>query len=233
MKRTVLFSVGLVCFAFCLSSAAWTEDGHCDRSKRYASLGEQVQQSLQQGGLVSEVNTDTTSEYHMAYVYKLVSHPPEVVMAVFTNYEAHKDHISNIRQVSVEDQKANYARVRFVYNLPWPFPDSEYVLNDTVVQEGETYLLYWDLHPSSPTGLSAPKHVEGYFRTEPVGSQTLIIYCNYVIPATGLFPRKVNSDGLKAMQTTLNDTARWVDTIAAEPEVSDQRIGRLRAMLAR
>jgi hypothetical protein len=75
--------------------------------------------------------------------------------------------------------------------------------------------------------------VEGYLRTEPVGSHTLIIYCNYVIPANGLFPEKVNSDGLKAMQTTLNDLVRWVKSIVAEPEASGQCMGRLRAMLAR
>jgi hypothetical protein len=66
-----------------------------------------------------------------------------------------------------------------------------------------------------------------------VGPHTLILYCNYVIPAAGLFPEKVNRDGLKAMQTTLHDTVRWVDTIAAEPAASVQNIARLRAMLPR
>jgi len=112
-------------------------------------------------------------------------------------------------------------------------PKSEYVVNDTVVQEGDTYLLYWDLHPSSPAGMSAPKYVEGYFRTQPVGPHTLIVYCNYVIPVTGLFPGMVKRAGRKAMQTTLHDTVRWVDTIAAEPAASGQSIARLRAMLAR
>jgi hypothetical protein len=233
MYCTTLLPVGFVLLALVLPATPWAESQRCDRSKRYASLSEQDQQALQQGLLVSAVEKDAASAYNLGYVYRLVAHPPEVVMAVFTNYADHKDYITNVREVSVEAQSANYARVRFVYDLPWPLPDSESVLNDIVVQEGETYLLYWNLHPSSPSGMSAPKHVEGYFRTQPVGLHTLIIYCNYVVPAVGLLPGKVNSDGLKAMQTTLNDTARWVDAIAAEPEVSSRRIARLRAMLAR
>jgi hypothetical protein len=233
MKFTMLFSLGLVFFALTLPSASWADNPQCDRSKRYTSLSEPSQQALQRGMLVSEVNKTTASAYHMGYVYTLVEHPPEVVMAVFTNYKEQTGYITNVLEANVEVQSANYARVRFVYDLPWPLPNSEYVVNDTVMQEGETYLLYWNLHPSSPAGISAPRYVEGYFRTQPVGSRTLIIYCNYVIPAYGLFPGKVNSDGLKAMQTTLNDTIRWVDAITAAPEVSDQHLERLRAMLAR
>ena len=233
MNCTTLWSVGLVFGVLLLSASAGAEGQHCDRSKRYEALSEQSQQALQQGQLVSEMTKSTTSEYHLGYVYKLVAHPPEVVMAVFTNYAEHKDYITNVLEANVEAQTANYARVRFVYDLPWPLPDSECVLNDTVVQEDDTYLLYWSLHPSSPAGMSAPKYVEGYFRTQPVGPHTLIIYCNYIVPATGLFPGKVNRDGLKAMQTTLYDTVRWVDTITAEPAAFGQSLERLRAMLAR
>jgi hypothetical protein len=233
MQCTTRWPVGLVFCTLLLSASVGAEGRHCDRSKRYEALSEQSRQALQQGQMVSEVQKDPTSEYHLGYVYKLVAHPPEVVMAVFTNYPEHKDYITNILAANVEAQSVNKARVRFVYNLPWPLPDSEYVLNDTVEQEGDTYLLYWNLHPSSPSGMSAPKHVEGYFRTQPVGPHTLIIYCNYVIPSTTLLPGKINSDGLKAMQTTLHDTVRWVDTIAAEPAASVQNIARLRAMLPR
>jgi hypothetical protein len=153
-------------------------------------------------------------------------------MAVFTTYEDQRGHITDVLQAHVEAQQGNYARVRFVYALPWPLPNSEYVVNNTVVQEGETYLLSWDLHPSSPRGLSAPKYVEGYFRTQPVGPRTLIIYCNYVIPGTGLLPGTVNRAGLKAMQTAVHDTVRWVEAIAASSETSSRRLARLRERLA-
>jgi len=179
-----------------------------------------------------EVNTHTGSAYHMGYVYTLVPYPPEFVMAVFTNYADQRGHITDVLEAKVEVQQGNYARVRFVYDLPWPLPNSEYVVNDTVSQEGETYLLSWDLHPSSPRGLSAPQYVEGYFRTQPVGPRTLIIYCNYMIPGSGLLPGTVNRAGMKAMQTTIDDTVRWVDAIAASSETSSRRIARLREMLA-
>ena len=145
MKCMPLFSVVLVFLALALSASAWAEGEQCDRSKRYASLSEQSQQALQSGMLVSEVNKNTASEYHMGYVYKLIPHSPEVVMAVFTSYADQKDYLTNVLTADVETQSANYARVRFVYNLPWPLPNSEYVVNDTVLQEGETYLLYWSL----------------------------------------------------------------------------------------
>jgi hypothetical protein len=97
-------------------------------------------------------------------------------MAVFTNYADQKDYITNVLTADVEAQSTNSARVRFVYDLPWPLPNSEYVVNDLVVQEGETYLLYWSLDPSSPSGMSAPKY-RGYFRTtgQPPRSSFIVI----------------------------------------------------------
>ena len=163
-------------------------DDHCDRAKRYEALSAQVQQAPQGNAVLLEVNTHTGSAYHTGYVYTLVPYPPEFVMAVFTNYAEQHGHITDVLAATVEVQHGNYARVRFVYDLPWPLPHSEYVVNGTVRQEGETYLLAWDLHPSSPSGLSAPQYVEGYFRTQPVGPRTLILYCNYIIPGSGLLP---------------------------------------------
>jgi len=232
MKSTMLLAVWLLCFACPVPAPVMAADDHCDRAKRYESLSAQGQQTLQGNALLLEVNTHTGSAYHMGYVYTLVPYPPELVMAVFTNYAEQRGHITDVLEAKVEVQQGNYARVRFVYDLPWPLPNSEYVVNDTVRQEGETYLLFWDLHPSSPRGLSAPKYVEGYFRTQPVGPRTLIIYCNYMIPGSGLLPGTVNSAGMKAMQTTIDDTVRWVDAIAASSETSSRRIARLREMLA-
>lgn len=232
MKSTMLLAVWLLCFACPEPAPVMAADDHCDRAKRYEALSAQVQQTLQGNALLLEVNTHTGSAYHMGYVYTLVPYPPELVMAVFTNYADQRGQITDVLEAKVEVQQGNYARVRFVYDLPWPLPNSEYVVNDTVKQEGETYLLSWDLHPSSPRGLSAPQYVEGYFRTQPVGPRTLIIYCNYMIPGSGLLPGTVNSAGMKAMRTTIDDTVRWVDAIAASSETSSRRIARLREMLA-
>jgi len=232
MKSTMLLAVCLLCFACPVPAPVMATDDHCDRAKRYEALSAQVQQTLQGNALLLEVNTHTGSAYHMGYVYTLVPYPPEFVMAVFTNYADQRGHITDVLEAKVEVQQGNYARVRFVYDLPWPLPNSEYVVNDTVSQEGETYLLSWDLHPSSPRGLSAPQYVEGYFRTQPVGPRTLIIYCNYMIPGSGLLPGMVNKAGLKAMQTTIDDTVRWVTATAASSETSSRRIAQLRAMLA-
>jgi hypothetical protein len=204
----------------------------CDRDTRYETLPTQDQRMLQHGAPVLKVQKHTGSAYHMGYVYQLVPYPAELVMAVFTTYEDHRGHLTNILKATVEAQRGNYARVRFVYNLPWPLPNSEFVMNETVAQEGETYLLSWELHPSSPKGVSTPRYAEGYFRTQPVGPHTLIIYCNYIIPGTGLWPDKVNRDGLQAMETTMHDTVRWVDTVAASSELSSRHMARLRAMLA-
>jgi hypothetical protein len=44
-------------------------------------------------------------------------------------------------------------------------------------------------------------------------------------------PAKVNSDGIKALQTTVHDTVRWVDAIAAEPEQSGTHLQKLRDRL--
>jgi len=231
MKSTMLLAVWLLCCAGPVLAPVMAADDHCDRAKRYEALSAQGQQTLQGNAVLQEVQTHTGSAYHTGYVYTLVPYPPEFVMAVFTNYAEQRGHITDVLDATVEVQHGNYARVRFVYALPWPLPKSEYVVNDTVRQEGETYLLSWDLHPSSPRGLSAPQYVEGYFRTQPVGARTLIIYCNYVIPGSGLFPGTVNSAGMKAMRTTIADTVRWVDAIAAASETSSRHMARLRAML--
>jgi hypothetical protein len=230
-SSTLLALWYLVCAALVAAPAVTAAD-RCDRSKRYETLPAQDQQMLQSGALILKVQTHPGSAYHTGYVYHLVSAPPELVMAVFTTYEDQRHHITDVLAAHVETQHGNYARVRFVYNLPWPLPNSEYVMNNVVVHEGETYLLSWDLHPSSPQGVTTPKHVEGYFRTQPVGRGALVIYCNYIIPGAGLLPDKINRDGLQAMQTTMRDTVRWVDAVVAASEMSRRSLARLRAMLA-
>jgi len=232
MKYTMFLALWLLYCACPVPAPVMAADDHCDRAKRYEVLSAQVQQALQGNAVLLEVNTHTGSAYHMGYVYTLVPYPPEFVMAVFTNYAEQRGHITDVLAATVEVQHGNYARVRFVYDLPWPLPHSEYVVNGTVRQEGETYLLAWDLHTSSPSGLSAPQYVEGYFRTQPVGTRTLILYCNYIIPGSGLLPGMVNRAGLQAMQTTIKDTVRWVDAVAASSATSSRRLARLREMLA-
>ena len=228
----MLLAVWLLCCACLVPAPVMAADAHCDRDKRYEALSAQDQQTLQGDAAVLEVNTHTGSAYHMGYVYPLVPDPPEFVMAVFTDYDDQRGHITDVLDATVEVQRGNYARVRFVYDLPWPLPNSEYVVNNTVGQEGETYLLSWDLHPSSPRGLSAPQYVEGYFRTQPVGPRTLIIYCNYLIPGTGLLPGMVNSAGLKAMQTTITIRCAGWTRSRRRLQMSSRHIERLRAMLA-
>jgi hypothetical protein len=222
---------GLICAALMPTAALATED-RCDRARRYEALQAPDQQTLQRGGAVLQVQTHTGSAYHVGYVYHLVPYAPELVMAVFTSYEEHRGHLPHILVATVEAQHGPTARVRFVYALPWPLPNSEYVMDETVAQEGETYLLSWTLAPSSPSGVSAPRYAEGYFRAQPVGAGTLIIYCHYVIPGTGLWPAKVNREGLQAMQTTVHATARWVAAVAASSETTRRALARFRAWFA-
>jgi hypothetical protein len=98
MKCTMLFSLGLVFFAVTFPASSWADNPQCDCSKRYEALSAPSQQALQQGMLVSEVNKNTASEYHMGYVYTLAEHPPEVVTAVFINYKAQKGSIRVVPQ---------------------------------------------------------------------------------------------------------------------------------------
>lgn len=231
MRYTRLLAVWLLCCTCLAPALARATEARCDRAKRYEALSAPDQQTLQSAAPLIEVNTHTGSAYHMGYVYQLLPYPAELVMAVFSTYEDQRGHITDVLGAQVEAQRGNSARVRFVYALPWPLPNSEYVVNNTVVQEGETYLLSWQLDPSSPRGLSAPQYVDGYFRTQPVGARTLIIYCNYVIPGTGLLPAMVNRSGLKAMQTTVHDTGRWVGAVVAA-EMSSTHLVRLRDRLA-
>jgi hypothetical protein len=228
----MFLTLGVLVGATLVPTAALATVDRCDRAMRYETLQAPDQQTLQRGEAVLQVQTHTGSAYHVGYVYHLVPYAPELIMAVFTTYAEHRGHFRHILAATVEAQHGNTARVRFVYALPWPLPHSEYVMHETVVHEGETYLLSWTLDPSSPQGASAPQSAEGYFRTQPVGAGTLIIYCNYVIPGTGLWPAKVNREGLQAMQTTVHETARWVAAVAASSETAHRALVRFRALFA-
>lgn len=110
MKSTMLLAVWLLCFACPVPAPVMAADDHCDRAKRYEALSAQVQQTLQGNALLLEVNTHTGSAYHMGYVYILVPYPPELVMAVFTNYADQRGHITDVLEAKVEVQQGNYAR---------------------------------------------------------------------------------------------------------------------------
>jgi hypothetical protein len=146
------------------------------------------------------------------YVYKLVDLDAELLQAVFSAYAEQKEHFPRIKESTVEEEKGNWARVRYEADTGhWYVPNSHYTVNDMVAKDGSTYLMSWNLVHSE--GLTKVVYIDGYMRTEQVGSRTVMIYCNYVIPDIKMSPGQVNKEGLEALQATVDQLTEWTTSV--------------------
>ncbi len=206
------------------------EHSKCNRTLRYDGLSESIKTKLQNGKTALAADSKTDSDFHIGYVFKLVDLDAELVMAVFSSYSEQKGNIRSLLESTVEDQKGNWARVKYELDTGHVLiPNSHYSVNDVVSKENNTFLMYWNLAYS--WGLSKPTYIDGYMRTEPVGARTLILYCNYAIPDIGLAPDTVNEDGLEAMKNTVEDISKWVTKVSRDQAKVNRHIERFRGML--
>lgn len=225
------FAVLMCALALLLAQSVSQAATKCDRSPRYAGLSDQDRSQLQQGKMVAVVNKNTGSDFHMAYLYKLVDFDPELFMAVFTSYGEHKGNIRAILSSRVEAAKGNWARVRYELDSGhWYVPNIHYSVNDFVIKDADgSFVLNWDLAWSD--GVSKLTYLDGYLRTEGVNGRALIVYCNYSTPDVKLAPDMVNREGLAGMKTTVNESVAWVKRVAADQTKANQYVDRLRQML--
>ena len=207
LKISVLFTTLTFAVLSIAAAGAQETDAHsqCNRTLRYESLSEPMKAELNKGELVTVSDEHSDSEYHINYILKLVDQDAELIQAVFTSYGEQKEHLKALKESTVEEA------------------------NDTATKEGATYMLNWNLVHSE--GLTKLTYIDGYMRTEPVGSHALILYCNYVIPDIKMSPDQVNREGLEGLKNTVIQAVEWVGAVAADHGVANEYLARYRQML--
>ena len=230
---TVLSSGLLMTFSI-LSSVALAQevDTHstCNRTLRYETLDEATKTLLNKGETVTVSDTNSDTVYHINYILKLVDQDAELVQAVFTSYGEQKDHLKSLKESTIEETKGNSTRIRYEADTGhWYVPNSHYTVNDIVTKDGATYMLNWNLVHSE--GLTKLTYIDGYMRTENVGSHALMLYCNYVIPDIKMSPDQVNREGLAGLKSTVEQAVEWVAAVSADHGVANGYLEHYRQML--
>ncbi|MBI3556469.1 MAG: hypothetical protein HY074_09420 [Deltaproteobacteria bacterium] len=217
-----------------LSSMALAQEAEthsqCNRTLRYESLDEATKTALNKGDTVTVSDERSDTEFHINYILKLVDTDAELIQAVFTSYAEQKEHLKSLKESTVEETKGNTSRIRYEADTGhWYVPNSHYTVNDIVTKEGATYMLNWNLVHSE--GLTKLTYIDGYMRTEPVGSHALILYCNYIIPDIKMSPDQVNREGMEGLKNTVEQAVEWVAGVAADHGVANEYLTRYRQML--
>ncbi len=227
-------SVLIASLALIHSTPVRAEDteGHsqCNRTLRYESLSEPMKAELNKGELVTVSDEHSDTEYHINYILKLVDLDAELIQAVFTSYGEQKEHLKQLKESTVEETKGNTARIRYEADTGhWYVPNSHYTVSDTATKEGATYMLNWNLVHSE--GMTKLTYIDGYMRTEPVGSHALILYCNYVIPDIKMSSDQVNREGLEGLKNTVLQAEEWITAVAGNHGAANEYLARYRQML--
>jgi hypothetical protein len=211
-------SVSLLLVTFALSANAFAAKAPrttCDRAIRYATLDPSVQDRVNRGETVAVPDKRTDSAFTIGYIYKLVDVDAELAQAVFSAYAEQRTYLKRIKESTVEEDTGARTRVRYEADTGyWYIPNSHYTVYDTVSKDGATFMLDWTLAHSE--GLTRLEYVDGYMRTESVGSRALIIYCNYAVPVIKMSPDRVNKEGLEALKATVDQASARFAEVAAD-----------------
>ncbi len=118
------------------------------------------------------------------WIFQKVHADPIEAAAVFADFNFHKQFIPLLlkSEVTLRPQK-NKAHVSYIMDLPRFLDDEVYTVENTVTGniKKHIYDISW-----TKVRASSSKHIEGSVHFEPMGSETLMIYYNYVVPSSGI-----------------------------------------------
>lgn len=137
---------------------------------------------LKQGKEVERVEYLKGEIFPRVTLLNVIDHTPKQNMAVFTDFENHKNFIPGLKQSKIVKKNGNQTDVFFELHMPMPVSNSEYTSRHTVTTEGNDSILKWKLLSSKQV-----KDSKGTVMFEEYeGGKSLFTYVNHVTPASKL-----------------------------------------------
>lgn len=186
MKLSALFSLALFFSAFL-----------------YADLVKEVPRSerdeLLEGQTVVKSTDVPGAPWPQLSLYRVVNAPPDVVSALFTDYNAAPSYTPGLIQAQVIATNPDGTKdVRYTVKVP-VIQRTSYVVRNTYHKQGQNFMVSWRL-------LQSPlaKKSDGSLRIEPYGEgRTLLCYSNLCVPITNLVSGLKNQAIVEAKNTVL------------------------------
>ncbi len=119
------------------------------------------------------------------YMYSILTVTPFEAMAIFSDFASHKDFVPDMIKSDVVKTGDNGSKVQvsFKLDMPWPFPDSYFTMEDSLNQYvGGVYDVTWTQVKSD-----ASEKSDGHARFYPYkDGKTLLEYHSVVVPNSSL-----------------------------------------------
>lgn len=136
--------------------------------------------SLSRGEPVVVLETTSAGPWPKVTVLRRLPVPPEVVSAVFLDYEAAPRFMKKLESVRVTSTRDSVQEVEYRVRLPVLMSVS-YRTRNSYAREGGRHVVRWELLESSLASSGS-----GEFSVEPWGEGSLMVYSSAVVPANRL-----------------------------------------------
>jgi hypothetical protein len=186
--------------------AALAVSPHSALAGAYDQLTPEQQATVQSGGQVFITQDVSGKPWPKAFLYQRVDATPEEAAAVFADYELQSSYIPGLTKSKIS-RRVDAATAEVDYTLKSSFVTENYTVRDTVssYDAGQSYKIAWALVRAETT-----KAIEGDVKFERLGTATLMVYYNFVvpgIPGAGL----VQGRAMKQVRETAQAVAKQVE----------------------
>ncbi len=132
---------------------------------------------LKKGEVLERVEELKDEVFPKVTLIQIIPHSPKKNMDVFSDFESHKKFIPGMLKSEVVKKTDNITDVFFEMHLPAPVKNSEYTTRHTITNEGNDYILKWNLLKSKQV-----KRSTGIVMFEEIEGKSLFTYVSHITP---------------------------------------------------
>lgn len=183
---------------------------HAARSELTASELER----LKRGEEITRVEEMKGEPFPRVTLISVIPHSPRENMKTFTDFENHRKFIPGLLKSKVVAVQGNSTDVAFEMDMPI-VKNTKYTTRNTVVYEGDSATLTWDLVKSDEV-----KKTRGMVRFEAFEGKTLFTYTTHITPNSSFawaVKSRVVPDVKKNIEAVKNHLAKNAAAVSAAP----------------
>ena len=148
---------------------------------------------------------------------------------MFTDYERQKNYIPDLKKSSISKRiSSTIVQIDYKLKMPWPLSDEDYTVEDSLsAYDGNKHFrVDWKRVRADTT-----KDIRGYVQFETLGTGTIMLYENFVVPGSslsGMFKDKA----IRAIRDTAKEIVKQIQVERVRnPELLSIQVQTLRQAL--
>jgi hypothetical protein len=178
----------------------------------FSSFSPSQKSLLKQGKTLQVKKKIKGSSWEKLTFYNIIEVDSYKAAAVFSNIEQHKNFVPNmVRSKIIQKESANFMKVSFKIQTPWPIPDAKYVVTNKINKNKDgSIIVSWKQIESNTMDDN-----KGFIHFYRLGkNQTFVTYENLIVPSSilaGLFKSMAERDMLASFEVMMKHIKSVVD----------------------